>query len=93
MLRKILGTADEARAIDASDFKVEPEPTGGPLSTPRAAYETWVRLFRARAFKALYLTHTKLDDRMVLRFCVGATMTERRHVEAAWEAIRRTMSP
>jgi aromatic-L-amino-acid decarboxylase len=37
---------------------------------------------------ALYLTHTRLDDRLTLRFCVGQTHTERRHVENAWEQIR-----
>ena len=36
----------------------------------------------------LYLTHTRLDDRLTLRFCVGQTHTEARHVEAAWERIR-----
>jgi aromatic-L-amino-acid/L-tryptophan decarboxylase len=36
----------------------------------------------------LYLTHTRLQDRLTLRLCVGQTRTERRHVEAAWEAIR-----
>jgi aromatic-L-amino-acid decarboxylase len=37
----------------------------------------------------LYLTHTVLDGRYTLRFCVGQTHTEARHVEAAWEAIRQ----
>ncbi|MDH5237596.1 MAG: pyridoxal-dependent decarboxylase [Acidimicrobiia bacterium] len=36
---------------------------------------------------ALYLTHTRLDDHLVLRMAVGAVGTERRHVEAAWRAI------
>ncbi|MGC8874479.1 MAG: pyridoxal-dependent decarboxylase [Chloroflexia bacterium] len=36
----------------------------------------------------LYLSHTKLDGRYVLRFCVGQTNTEARHVRAAWELIR-----
>jgi aromatic-L-amino-acid decarboxylase len=35
----------------------------------------------------LYLTHTRLQDRLTLRLCVGQTRTERRHVEAAWRAI------
>ncbi len=35
----------------------------------------------------LYLTHTRLHDRLTLRLCVGQTRTERRHVEAAWRAI------
>jgi len=36
----------------------------------------------------LYLTHTRLRDRLTLRFCVGQTNTEARHVERAWERIR-----
>jgi aromatic-L-amino-acid/L-tryptophan decarboxylase len=36
----------------------------------------------------LYLTHTRLNDRMTLRFCVGQTNTEQRHVERAWKRIQ-----
>jgi aromatic-L-amino-acid decarboxylase len=36
----------------------------------------------------LYLTHTRLDDRLTLRLSVGQTNTERRHVEQAWERIQ-----
>jgi aromatic-L-amino-acid decarboxylase len=36
----------------------------------------------------LFLTHTKLNGKMTLRFCVGQTMTGERHVRRAWEAIR-----
>jgi aromatic-L-amino-acid decarboxylase len=36
----------------------------------------------------LFLTHTKLDDKLTLRFCVGQTATERRHVVRAWDVIR-----
>jgi aromatic-L-amino-acid/L-tryptophan decarboxylase len=36
----------------------------------------------------LYLTHTRLDGRMALRFCVGQTNTEARHVEQAWKRIQ-----
>jgi aromatic-L-amino-acid decarboxylase len=38
----------------------------------------------------MYLTHTKLDDRYVLRMSIGQTHTQRRHVEAAWALIRDT---
>lgn len=37
----------------------------------------------------LYLTHTKLRDRLTLRFCVGQTNTKRRHVEHAWQRIQQ----
>ena len=36
----------------------------------------------------LYLTHTRLNDRFTLRFCVGQTHTELRHVENAWRRIQ-----
>ena len=36
----------------------------------------------------LYLSHTKLNDRFVLRFCIGQTNTELRHVERAWRKIQ-----
>jgi len=38
----------------------------------------------------LYLTHTTLDDKFTLRFCVGQTHTEDRHVSQAWKNIRET---
>ncbi|MCZ6445117.1 MAG: pyridoxal-dependent decarboxylase, partial [Planctomycetota bacterium] len=37
----------------------------------------------------LFLTHTRLDDKLTLRFCVGQTNTQRRHVEQAWACIRQ----
>ncbi len=37
---------------------------------------------------ALYLTHTRLRDRLVLRLALGAPLTQRAHVEAAWRRIR-----
>ena len=40
----------------------------------------------------LFLTHTKLDDKLTLRFSIGATYTERRHVEQAWALIQQTAS-
>ena len=36
----------------------------------------------------LYLTHTKLEDKFTLRFCVGQTNTQDRHVEGAWRRIQ-----
>ena len=35
-----------------------------------------------------YLTHTKLDDRLTLRLCVGQTNTQARHVEQVWQLIK-----
>jgi aromatic-L-amino-acid/L-tryptophan decarboxylase len=36
----------------------------------------------------LFLTHTRLNGKLTLRFCVGQTNTQRRHVEKAWNRIR-----
>src|SRR5271166_6454373 len=36
----------------------------------------------------LYITHTRLGDKFVLRFCVGQTNTTRKHVERAWKRIQ-----
>lgn len=36
----------------------------------------------------LFLTHTKVEDRYVLRMVIGQTYVEERHVEAAWGELR-----
>jgi aromatic-L-amino-acid/L-tryptophan decarboxylase len=36
----------------------------------------------------LYLTHTKLNGKLTLRFCVGQTNTQERHVANAWKRIQ-----
>jgi aromatic-L-amino-acid decarboxylase len=36
----------------------------------------------------LYLTHTRLNDRLTLRVSIGQANTELRHVERAWKRIR-----
>jgi aromatic-L-amino-acid/L-tryptophan decarboxylase len=36
----------------------------------------------------LYLTHTKLQDKITLRMCIGQEDTQARHVEKAWKRIR-----
>ena len=45
-------------------------------------------LERLNASGELYLTHTRLDDKLVLRMSIGQAQTEARHVAAAWERIR-----
>ena len=39
---------------------------------------------------AMYLTHTRLDDRLVLRLAVGGPATRREHVETAWARVVET---
>ena len=36
----------------------------------------------------IFLSHTRLNDRMTLRFSIAQTNTERRHVEQAWRLIQ-----
>jgi aromatic-L-amino-acid decarboxylase len=47
-------------------------------------------LDRLNAGGQLYLTHTVLGQQFVLRFCVGQTHTEPRHVAQAWRQIQQT---
>jgi aromatic-L-amino-acid decarboxylase len=55
----------------------------------RASDEANRRLLEsANATGDLYLTHTKLGGRYVLRLCVGQAKTEARHVRAAWRRLR-----
>jgi len=43
---------------------------------------------RLNAGGRLYLTHTMMNGKFTLRFCVGQTNTELRHVEGAWRRIQ-----
>jgi aromatic-L-amino-acid decarboxylase len=43
---------------------------------------------RLNASGDLYLTHTRLGERLTLRMSIGQWQTERRHVERAWSRIR-----
>lgn len=47
----------------------------------------------ANASGEALFTRTVLDGRSVLRFCVGARTTERRHVEAGWALLDRLAPP
>ncbi len=38
----------------------------------------------------LYMTHTKLDGKYTIRMVIGQTEVKERHVEKAWERIKRT---
>jgi aromatic-L-amino-acid/L-tryptophan decarboxylase len=40
----------------------------------------------------LYISHTRLNGKYTLRFCVGQTYTEERHVKAAWEEVKSRAS-
>jgi aromatic-L-amino-acid decarboxylase len=42
---------------------------------------------RLNAEGHIYLTHTKLNGRLTLRFCVGQVHTQEQHVIRAWKRI------
>jgi aromatic-L-amino-acid decarboxylase len=90
-LRTGVALADEFAGWVAADPRFEvvaPHPLGlvcfrlrgddGPNET---------LLARLNASGALFLTHTRVRDRHTLRMAIGGTLTERRHVRAAWERI------
>ena len=88
-----------AAAIDAEeDFEVVVAPRLALLcfryrppgvEDPGALDELNERLLRSLNDSGrLYLTQTRAAGAYVIRFCVGQTTTERRHVEAAWAFIR-----
>jgi len=62
---------------------------------PRGRSETELDALNARLLAAVnagrerYLTHTRLGGRYAIRLVVGQRATEREHVRAAWEAVRR----
>ena len=41
------------------------------------------------ATRRVYLTHTRLADRYVIRACIGAWTTEARHVDALYGLVDR----
>ncbi len=51
------------------------------------ATEAWIK--RVDATGEAWFTRTVLDGHPVLRVCVGARTTQRRHVEAAWKLLQR----
>ena len=46
-------------------------------------------LARVNASGRVFLTHTTLGGRYTIRMSIGQFRTERRHVEAAWELLRK----
>lgn len=45
---------------------------------------------RANASGKIFISHTRLNDRLTLRFTVGNLRTTEEHVRAAWDVIRQT---
>lgn len=92
-IRRHVGLAQEFAGWVAADPAFElcaPHPLNLVCFRLRGADEPNARLLEAlNRSGELYLTHTKLGGRYVLRMAIGGTWTERRHVERAWDAIKR----
>ena len=60
-----------------------------PGLSPEEADAATLRVMESlNASGDLYLTHTKVGGRVVLRMALGGTRTEARHVRVAWDTIR-----
>jgi aromatic-L-amino-acid decarboxylase len=80
--------ADRVRDDDRFELAVDP-PLNLVCFRHRGGDEPNQRLMdRLNQSGDMYLTHTGIQDRLTLRFCVGQTGTERRHVEQAWSRIQ-----
>jgi aromatic-L-amino-acid decarboxylase len=88
--RHIALAQDFAGWVKASaDFELMmPVPLNLVCFAHRAGDEVNRRLLeRLNQTGKLYLTHTVINGRYILRFCVGQTYTEEQHVRRAWELI------
>ena len=82
-----------ARQVDASaEFGLAAPVSAGLVCFRHCAGDAFNEALMRRLNEsgALYLTHTKLDGRLVLRLAVGAVATRRQHVEGAWARIAET---
>jgi len=89
--RHIQLAQDFARWVEASDdFELAaPAPLNLVCFRHKEGEELNRKLLdRLNESGKLYLTHTTLAGRYTLRFCVGQTYTEARHVHQAWEQIQ-----
>ena len=81
-----------ATQIDADDrfYRVAPANLSLVCFTHRDGDEASEQLLHAvNATGEAFLTHTRLRDRYVIRVAIGATNTERAHVERLWSLISR----
>ncbi|MEV0085994.1 pyridoxal-dependent decarboxylase [Saccharopolyspora sp. NPDC050642] len=101
-IRATVGLAQEFadRVRDDPRFELlEPHPLGlvcfrplfPELSTEDANDRVYRLMESLNESGELYLTHTKVDGRTLLRLAVGSPQTERRHVLAAWKRIQEAM--
>jgi aromatic-L-amino-acid/L-tryptophan decarboxylase len=77
---------------DDSDFELAaPAPLNLVCFRHRAGDEATQRIMdHVNGSGRAFISHTRLQDRLVLRVCVGQSQTEERHVKALWELIRQS---
>ncbi len=90
-IRTHVELAQEFASWVAADDRFEivaPHPLSLVTFRLRAGDEaTRALMDRVNASGELYLTHTVVNGNVALRMAIGAPLTERRHVEAAWRAL------
>lgn len=93
-IRGHVALAQEFASWVAADDRFElvaPHPLALVTFRLRAGDEaTRALMDRVNASGRMYLTHTSVNGRLALRLAIGATLTERKHVEQAWELLTAT---
>jgi tyrosine decarboxylase len=69
-------------------FRIKPH--GGGMTEEDADEANRELMERLNRTGKAYLAHTVVGDRFVLRFAVGSSLQEERHVRSAWELINKT---
>jgi aromatic-L-amino-acid decarboxylase len=91
-IREHVALAQEFASWVAADERFElvaPHPLSLVTFRLRAGDDaTRALMERVNASGQLYLTHTAVNGAVALRFAIGSPQTQRRHVEAAWAALR-----
>jgi len=85
-----LGRLFAAWVDDDADFeRVAPSPLGLVCFRHRGGDDVTQRILeRVNADGEIYVSHTKLDDRYVIRMSIGQSRTTEAHVERAWSLFR-----
>jgi aromatic-L-amino-acid/L-tryptophan decarboxylase len=91
-VRRHVGLAQQFASWVRADEHFElaaPVPLNLVCFRHRAGDEANLRIMdQLNASGELYLTHTRLNDRLTLRLSIGQSQTELRHIERAWQRIR-----
>ena len=91
-IRKHVELADEFAGWVSADDRFEllaPHPLALVTFALRAGDQATRELLQAvNSSGEAYLTHTVVNGRHAIRMAIGSVLTERRHVEAAWQLLR-----